>query len=223
MPQTNKSAIVFLGPSLGVESARAILPNADYRLPASRGDIEKAAAENPDIICLIDGIFFEQCSVAHREILSALNKNIIVVGASSMGALRASETAIFGMIGIGKVFTLYKTGILESDDEVAVICDPATNQALSEALVNIRETLDKAVSEFILTKDESDLLLQTAAEIYYPDRVYDILIEKAAAEEIIDSASLSTFQKWIENGNSTDIKKEDAIAALKYVRDLLKK
>jgi len=217
------AVIVFLGPSLDLESAHSFLPDADFRPPASRGDIEKAARDNPEIICLIDGVFFDQCSVAHREILGALNQGITVIGASSMGALRASETESFGMIGIGKVFTLYKNGILESDDEVAVICDPVSNRALSEALINIRKTLEKAVTESVLSKSESDLLLQTAAEIYYPDRVYDILIEKAAADEIIDSSSLSAFQKWIDNGNAADIKKEDAIAALKYIRDLLNK
>jgi len=221
MSETNPSVIVFLGPSLDLDSARSLLPNADFRQPASRGDIESAALENPDIICLIDGVFFEQCSVGHREILGALNKKITVIGASSMGALRASEMLLFGMIGIGKVFDLFKNGILESDDEVAIICDPLTNLPLSEALVNIRETLQKAVLESVLSQSESELLLKTAAEIYYPDRVYDLLIEKAEADGNISLSSLSAFRKWIDNKNAADIKKEDAVSALKYIQKLL--
>ncbi|WNY28658.1 hypothetical protein MmiEs2_08580 [Methanimicrococcus stummii] len=216
---SEKSVIVFLGPSLDLDSARSILPSADFRPPASRGDLEKAAAENPDIICLIDGVFFEQCSVGHREILAALKKGICVVGASSMGALRASETEIFGMVGIGKVFELYKNKIIESDDEVAVICDPFTNEAVSDALVNIRATLEKAESEKILTADESAALFQIAAEIYYPDRLYDFLIENASASGVLNPESLHSFEKWIRDGNAADIKKEDAIAALKFVSE----
>lgn len=215
---TGKSIIVFLGPSLDLQTARSLLPNADFRPPASRGDLEKAAAENPNIICLIDGVFFEQCSVGHREILSALNKGICVIGASSMGALRASETESFGTIGVGKVFELYKNGIVESDDEVAVICDPFSNEAVSEALVNIRATLEKAASAAVLKPEESENLFKIASEMYYPDRTYDFLIDKAK-ETGFDNKTLDAFEKWIEAGNAADIKKEDAIAVLNFIRD----
>lgn len=217
---SDKSVIVFLGPSLDLETARSILPSADYRPPASRGDLEKAASENHDIICLIDGVFFEQCSVGHREILGALKSGIKVIGASSMGALRASETEAFGMIGIGNVFKLYKTGIVESDDEVAVICNPRTNEALSEALVNMRATFEKAVFESIITAEEEELFLETAAGIYYPDRIYEHLIE-LLKDENKNLESVLKFEKWISDGNAKDIKKEDAISALRYVQNLI--
>ncbi len=219
---TDKSIIVFLGPSLDLETARSLLPDAEYRPPASRGDLEKAAAGNPDIICLIDGVFFEKCSVGHREILSALNKGIFVIGASSMGALRASETGSFGMVGIGKVFELYKNGVVESDDEVAVICDPVSNGAVSEALVNMRATLEKAVSEAVLSPGESAALLEIASGMYYPDRAYDFLIEKAEESGTFAGQTLETFEKWIAAGNAADIKKEDAVAALKFIQSEIK-
>lgn len=215
---TDKSIIVFLGPSLDLETARSLLPSADFRPPASRGDLEKAAAGNPDIICLIDGVFFEQCSVGHREILAALNKGIFVVGASSMGALRASETESFGTVGIGKVFELYKNGTVESDDEVAVICDPISNVAVSEALVNMRATLGKAVSEGVLTPQESAALFKLASDMYYPDRTYDFLIEEAGEKGIVEAQKMDAFEKWIAAGHAADIKKEDAVAALKFVQ-----
>ncbi|MCL2550325.1 MAG: TfuA-related McrA-glycine thioamidation protein, partial [Methanimicrococcus sp.] len=201
------------------KTARSVLPDADYRPPASRGDIEKAAAENPDIICLIDGVFFEQCSVGHREILGALNKGILLFGASSMGALRASEMESFGMRGVGRVYALYRDGVLESDDEVAIICDPFSNQPLSEALINIRATLQKAGTENILTEEESEKLFQTAAGLYYPERTYDFLIETARKNNIISESSLCAFEDWIQNKNEADIKKEDAVAVLKAVKE----
>ena len=216
---TDASIIVFLGPSLDLKTARSILSDADYRPPASRGDIEKAAAGKPDIICLIDGVFFEQCSVGHREILGALNKGILFFGASSMGALRASEMEVFGMKGVGRVYALYKEGIVESDDEVAIVCDPFSNQPLSEALINIRATLQKAEIENILTKEESEKLLQTAAEFYYPERTYDFLIETARKNNVVNDSSLQVFEEWIQNENAADIKKEDAIAVLRVVKE----
>jgi Uncharacterized conserved protein len=191
-----------------------------YLPPASRGDIEKAASEGFKSICLIDGVFFEQCSVGHREILGALRQGIKVFGASSMGALRASEMQSFGMIGIGKVYDLYGKNILESDDEVAIVCDPFSNRPLSEALVNIRATLEKAEAESILTQEESDLFLKTAIETYYPERTYDFLIEKVKESGTISDAPLLGFEKWISQGNAADIKKEDAVLLLQHIRKL---
>ena len=90
--------IVFLGPSLDLSAAEKILP-AEYRPPAKRGDLLAAVADGADIICLIDGVFHQDCAVAHREILTAVKKGIKVVGASSMGALRAAEMDTLGMTG----------------------------------------------------------------------------------------------------------------------------
>lgn len=215
------SVIVFLGPSLDLETARSVLPYAAYRPPASRGDIEKATAENPEIICLIDGVFFEQCSVGHREILHALEKGILVIGAASMGALRASETASFGMKGIGKVFELYHSGAVESDDEVAVICNPLTHEAVSEALVNMRATFKKAVCESVFLPEEEQIFLEKASNIYYPDRLYEVLIDEVKKDGRIRPETLAAFEAWVREGGAADIKREDAIAALKYIADCI--
>ncbi len=77
-----------------------------------------------------------------REILNALEGGIKVVGGSSMGALRASELDVYGMVGVGKIYRWYKEGAINSDDEVALVFHPETGRALSEPLVNIRATLE---------------------------------------------------------------------------------
>jgi hypothetical protein len=115
--------VVFLGPSLPRARAKQIL-EADFRPPAKRGDIYRAAKEGAGIILLIDGVFFQECSVAHKEVIYALESGAKVLGASSMGALRAAELDIYGMEGIGKIYQAYKSGHLVSDDEVALIFDP---------------------------------------------------------------------------------------------------
>ncbi|WP_338098930.1 TfuA-related McrA-glycine thioamidation protein [Methanolapillus africanus] len=218
--------VVFLGPTLDLESAKSlfsenVLPTIEFLPPASRGDIEKAAKGGAQFICLIDGVFFEQCSVGHREILHVLRDGIFVMGASSMGALRASEMETFGMVGIGTVFSLYKNKTIESDDEVAVVCDPFSNAALSEALVNIRATLDKAAIENILSNAERNALFDLASSIYYPDRTYDYLIQKAKDEAVLAPDVLIRFEKWVAGGNAVDAKKEDAVLALSFLNQKL--
>ncbi|MDD1646541.1 MAG: TfuA-related McrA-glycine thioamidation protein, partial [Methanomicrobiales archaeon] len=75
--------VVFLGPSLDRAEAARIL-DAHYRPPAARGDLSRAAEEGARIIGLIDGVFFQESAVGHREILYAIQKGARVVGASSM-------------------------------------------------------------------------------------------------------------------------------------------
>ncbi|HJK01344.1 MAG TPA: TfuA-like protein, partial [Methanocorpusculum sp.] len=83
--------VVFIGPSLSIDDAKQILPDAEYLPPAKRGDFTDAVRIGVKTIVLIDGVFFQDRAVGHREILTALRTGISVYGASSMGALRASE------------------------------------------------------------------------------------------------------------------------------------
>src|SRR5512136_1531432 len=142
--------IVFLGPSLEREAAESIL-SADYRSPARRGDLLRAVEDGATIIGLIDGVFHQESAVAHREILTAIKRGVTVIGSSSMGALRAAEMDTLGMVGIGEIFRMYRSGELISDDEVALVFDPETELSLSGPLVNIRFTLRKAEREGIIT------------------------------------------------------------------------
>jgi len=212
-----RSAVVFLGPSLDRESALAILP-ADYRPPAARGDIAEAVREGAGVIGLIDGVFFQECSVGHREVLAALKAGVRVVGASSMGALRAAELHTLGMEGVGEVYRMYRDGILVSDDEVALAFDPDSGIALSEPLVNIRATLGRAEEEGILDPATRGALLAAALSLYYPDRTYPRLVREAAGS--VDPVTLARFGRWVEKG-AVDLKRKDAVLALERIREIL--
>jgi hypothetical protein len=187
-----------------------------YLPPVRRGDLASAIAVRPKIIAIIDGLFFENAAVGHREVLSALRAGIRVIGASSMGALRAAELASFGMEGIGVIFSRYQDGTIESDDEVALICDPETNTALSEPLVNIRLTLEKAGRDGIIDGEEFSRLLASSKSRYYPDRTWGEVIGSGA----ISPEKAGILRVWLAE-NKVDQKKEDAKMSLKYIRDIL--
>ena len=212
-----RSAVVFLGPSLDRREAAALLP-ADYRPPAARGDLTRAVADGAPVIGLIDGVFFQESSVGHREILGALSAGVRVVGASSMGALRAAELHTLGMEGVGEVFRMYRDGILVSDDEVALAFDPGSGAALSEPLVNIRATLARAETAGIIEYADSEALLAAALSLYYPDRTYPRIVREAKTD--VDSRTLSRFSRWVETG-AVDLKREDAILALRRIGEIL--
>jgi len=208
--------IVFLGPSLEQSAAEKILP-AEYRPPAKRGDLLAAVHDGATIIGLVDGVFHQESAVAHREILTAIKKGVGVVGASSMGALRAAEMDTLGMVGIGAIYQMYKTGELESDDEVALVFDPSSGLALSEPLINIRFTLKRAREEGIIDAAAHDALLSSARSVFYPQRTYRTIVSQAG--DTIDAKTRERFLVWVETGQC-DQKREDAVAALEYIRKI---
>ena len=114
--------IVYAGLSIPFDEAKEILDSTDevevvYKRPIQRGDLGQALKEHPDIIAIIDGVFHQSSAVGHKEILNAMKNGVKVYGASSMGALRASELDTLGMTGAGYVYNQYATGEVDSDDE----------------------------------------------------------------------------------------------------------
>src|SRR5262245_30697058 len=101
--------VIFLGPSLSHEKARKIF-DADYRPPAKKGDfLALAAGPESNIVGFVDGVFLQDYPPTPIEVYQlAKKKDMVLAGAASLGALRAVELEKFGMIGIGKIFHLYK-------------------------------------------------------------------------------------------------------------------
>ncbi|NYT04876.1 MAG: TfuA-related McrA-glycine thioamidation protein [Methanomicrobiales archaeon] len=206
--------VVFLGPSCSPERARSLL-RARYLPPASRGDVTRAVAAGARIIGIIDGVFFQDCAVGHREILAALRAGVIVVGASSMGALRAAELDTLGMEGVGRIYEAYKSGELVSDDEVALVFDPESFVPLSETLVNIRYTVARAEDEGVIDRTAAKVLVAAASSLYFPERTYEAVGE--GARGILPDAVVDRFCAYAAD-YAVDQKKEDAEAALRRIR-----
>jgi hypothetical protein len=204
--------IIFTGTSISKKEASTIL-DADYRDPVSRGEITLALKENPDIIGIIDGVFHQKPAVSHREILDALQSGVIVVGGASMGALRASELDEMGMIGKGEIYQSYKEGIIESDDDVALVFNPITNEQLSEALITMSQNFKRALERGIINEDDYDNLYQTAKNIYYPKRTYELVFRQSA----LGKDKINALNKFIEQ-EGKDIKYSDALEVINYIK-----
>ena len=209
-------AIIYTGLSVSFDEAKEILnENVIYKAPIKRGDLIDDLDEKPDIIGIIDGVFHQSPAVAHKEILHLINEGITVVGSSSMGALRASELDSLGMKGIGYVYEQYRDGEITSDDDVAVMLDMDTLEALSVPLVNMKYVFENAEKENIITKDEKEELIKIAKELFYPKRNYT----KVLKESTLDETRKNLLIDFI--ASCKDIKKEDGKALIKYVKDLM--
>jgi hypothetical protein len=211
--------VVYTGTSINYHDAMKIL-NADYRPPVKRNDIKRIMRNPPDIIGIVDGVFFDSAAVAHREIIDAIKSGVIVVGGGSMGALRASELDSYGMIGVGKIYEMYRSGVLESDDEVAVTFDQDTMEALSVPLVNIRATLGSAVESELLEHEIADSILDIARKLFYPDRNYRNIVSECMKKGIVsDPDQGKVLDLLLEH--EVDVKREDAVRVLEKIKGLI--
>jgi hypothetical protein len=197
------NVVIFLGPSLDVATARSILP-ATYLPPIKRGDLSKLPSD-VDIVGIIDGQFYQTLAVSPKEVLELLARGVAVFGASSIGALRAAETHTYGTKGVGEIFRLYRDGIIDSDDEVAVTYDPETFRPLSNSLVDIRDALAAATSMHIIDVHEAEQVVRRMQEMYFPYRSYRLVSQICPA---IESVLRTT----------TSLKCQDALLLLKQIR-----
>jgi hypothetical protein len=204
---------VFVGPTL----AGVARPGAEdfvFHGPVAKGDVYRLIAGRPLAIGIIDGYFERVPAVWHKEILWALSEGVHVFGAASMGALRAAELAPFGMVGVGRIFADFASGRLTDDDEVTIAhADPSLGyRPVSEAMVNIRATLDAAERLGLLDPAERQELVARAKSQFYADRSYAALLPFART---LLGARGERFSRWLRDPtHHVDQKKLDALELL---------
>lgn len=214
------TAVIFTGPTLPRAEVEALLGGI-VMPPARQGDLWRAVrAYRPVAIGLIDGVFFHEPAVWHREILWALAQGVHVFGAGSMGALRAAELTPFGMQGVGKVFKAFRDGIwpgfsepFEDDDEVAVVHAPAEldHAPLSDAMVDLRDTLLAASDDAVMTAPEALAIAQRLKALPFGERSFKQIV--MLAPSCLDSASVARLRAWLPKG-AVRRKRLDALTLL---------
>jgi len=197
--------VVYLGPTLSREAAERVL-TAEYLPPICRGDLARVPDE-VRFVGIVDGEFYQRLAVSPKELLPLLKRGVNVFGASSMGALRAAETYTLGTIGIGKIFAMFRDGILDGDDEVALVYEPETYRKLSEPLVNLRCALDMAVGAKIIDEEERDRLVLQMKSYYFPDRSHKALQRLCPA-----------LASYFRNSVLPDVKRDDALELLNAMK-----
>jgi hypothetical protein len=212
--------VVIAGPSLPPAN-RPDDPIFDWRPPAAAGDAYRIADLKPKAVVLIDGLFDEQPSIRHKELLALLARGVFLIGGASMGALRGVELSPFGMIGVGRIFEGYASGLLIGDDEVALLHGPEDWgwNALTEPLVNVRATLLRALRRFVVDKRAARLVLNTAMRLFYKERTWSSIF--AALEESNDpgAARARALADRLADVR-VDLKRLDALACVDRARTL---
>lgn len=207
------STHVFAGPTITEARITSILPNAVVHPSVQHGDLLRLRLNAGDRVLIIDGLWHQSAPVRHKEILMLLAQGVSVYGTSSMGALRAAELASYGMVGIGRIYRAYRSGLLDADDDVAVLQEP-DGRPLTQALVNLRAAYEHAAEAGRITEPEAQALTETARRLPYGRRTRTALGRFVAERGLGDVYARADI--W-GCGALHDLKREDAETALRFL------
>ncbi|HEX3778380.1 MAG TPA: TfuA-like protein [Pseudonocardiaceae bacterium] len=212
---------VFVGPTLTGQDVLDILPGAVVHPPVAHGDLLRLRPDRGDVVVVVDGYYHQSPSVRHKEILALLADGVGVVGCASMGALRAAELSVYGMVGSGVVFTMYADGVIDSDAEVALAHSPAPEyRSFTVALVVVRHAVESARLAGALSVEDGKLLVAIAEKIHYTERSWDAIHRAAVAHSAGAAAALVRLRSFVaEHPQAGDIKGADAVDTLRAVAD----
>lgn len=212
---SSPNVVVYTGPTISRDEVLSVVPQARVRPPVARGDLLAETWSPDDTAVIIDGYYRERLSVGHKEILWLIDEGVHVIGAASMGALRAAELSPYGMSGAGTVFDMYATGEVDGDDEVAVVHGPADRgyPAGTVALVNIRYGCREGARTGLIPAAAGERIVRAAKALPFMQRTWR---ELDAAVDSGDREHLGTLERLIGTGE-WDVKRLDAMAALRAV------
>ncbi|WP_244631162.1 TfuA-like protein [Aureimonas sp. ME7] len=174
--------VLFAGPSL--PGVRLDAAGIDIRPPAAQGDLQACVLEGANVVGLVDGVFETVAATWHKEILFALSQGVTVLGAASMGALRAAECHAFGMIPIGEIAQRYVSGALDDDAAVAQLHGPAELGYLrvTEALVDCEAAIAALGASSRIDAREACQLVDAARGLFFKQRTWHAVVDRAGLE-----------------------------------------
>jgi len=201
---------VFVGPSL---PSRARPSGTQiYHPPIQHGDLFRLDLRPGDRVLIIDGVYQHAAPIRHKEIMAMLRRKVRVYGAASMGALRASELHLFGMRGLGRVFGAYRSGLLESDADVAVLHADADAdyQAFTIAHVSVAMAARSLHRAGMISALDADQVTSVSASLHFTERTPAAFLSRADGAGMRAAAS----RVLAEVTDGGDVKRTDALAAI---------
>jgi hypothetical protein len=201
--------LIFHGPSISICDADRLTP-AMHAPPIKRGDLD--AVGGYSVIVILDGEFGQSLAISAKEILRAIARGIVVIGASSMGALRASELDRDGMIGVGWIYNHFRRCTIRRDDDVAIAYSPVDFVPLTVATIDVKYWTSRLVAAGLITRRDKERFIRVARSIFFSERTKERLIaafQRAFGAARVDSLLASTA------GELPSIKALDAQAAIR--------
>jgi ribosomal protein S12 methylthiotransferase accessory factor len=109
---------------------------------------------------------------------------------------------------------MFRDGVIDRDDEVAITFDAQSLAALCQPLVNVRHALERLSAGGTLPRPMARRILRAAQAMPYFDRVYPLILARAGLADHADAAQLANMLA------AHDLKRDDAITLLEHLRAL---
>lgn len=206
--------IVFAGPSLD-EARLRCLSTATHAPPIKRGDL--MAVGEYDVVVILDGEFGQHDSVSPKEIMAVLEKGKTVIGAASMGALRASELDRSGMIGVGWVYDYFRRQVVRRDADVALAYSSFDLKPMTVPMVDVEYWMEGALAAGLIDRRGRTHVQKIARKFFFMERTAESLtaaLRRAVGDPLLQS--LLAFS----GGAIPSIKSLDAEAAVRWATAL---
>jgi hypothetical protein len=207
--------VVTAGPTITAADVRQLLPAAEVVAPIAFGHTYSYRLRAGDTLLIIDGLLLQAPAVRHKELLELIGQGVRVAGCSSMGALRAAELAPFGMLGFGEIFDGYRSGILQADDEVALVHGEAEDgyPVMVDALVNLRATVTAAAGGGLITAEQATRIVNVASGLPFTHRGWQQVLSAAG----VPAGQVGALAHQLRRAR-VDAKRRDAVTALTELR-----
>lgn len=202
--------------TLDEASVHGILPQADVQGPIQRYDVARDLADGVNLIVVIDGKFHHDLSVSCGELRDALQRGVVVYGASSMGALRASEMETQGMIGHGEIFQFIKAADCFRDDFLGQIFSHDVSRIITLPYLDVYFNLRRLLEDGRITSRVFREACRLTADLHYADRSPGVLLARSRSKSVAWA-----LDRAVRHMGSQ--KRRDAIGALQRVRADLRK
>jgi hypothetical protein len=203
-------AVVFAGPTLRREDAVNI--RCDLRPPARRGDLRAVCEAGKQLVVLIDGHMAYLPPPSPTEILDCIRLfGATIVGAASLGALRAVELDNFGMHGMGWVYQEYRARRVDADDELLVLMHPETSLPMTIPMINVRYGLATLRERNEITASQCVQLMDQFRTRCFEERTRELL------DELVGSLGLARHVTEFLTNRESDVKGQDTHDCLRWL------
>ncbi|MFE3886285.1 TfuA-like protein [Streptomyces lydicus] len=206
----------FVGPSCPTSILVKHYPDVVRHGPVGHGDLFVEEIEAGDVVVIIDGVYHHRPALRHKEILDAMAHGVTVVGAASIGALRAAELSTFGMSGVGQIYQWFRDGTFDGDDAVSVAhSESGDPTGINVPLVNLHAAMLAGCRAGVLREESSAGLLARLEQEYYPLRSTDRVLS------IVEASGEPEFASWYraqlrQDPFAFDQKLADTLAAVEF-------
>lgn len=205
-----RKPIVFAGPSLSIDQTN---PLFEFRPPIRAGDLDALIGCGHPVL-ITDGLFGSAMSVTVVECLDFLQAGGMLLGCSSMGALRAADCYYNGMVGVGQVFQGYLLGYYRSDADVAVRYHVGSYDEITLSYVHVDRIICHLTQSGHINGVEARKALAQVRSISWYERYRDRVIDAVCT---ITPKIENTLLVDLFNDDNFHPKKNDARLALSYL------